>query len=43
MNILKGLFPKKKSSCCNIKIEEVKENIKEKSEDAQETSSCCNK
>lgn len=32
MSILKNLFQKKESSCCNIKIEEVKNDKKQ----------CCN-
>jgi hypothetical protein len=38
MNILKSLFGKKESSCCNVKIEEVKEEDK-KQEDQKK--SCC--
>jgi hypothetical protein len=38
MSILKSLFGKKESSCCDVKIEEVKEDIKSSEE---QTSSCC--
>jgi hypothetical protein len=38
MSILKSLFGKKESSCCNVKIEEVKEEGKQQ-EDQKD--SCC--
>ncbi len=28
MSVLKSIFQKKESSCCNVKIEEVKEDAK---------------
>lgn len=40
MSILKSLFQKKESSCCNVKIEEVKEDTNVQSQDVQK-SSCC--
>lgn len=39
MNILKSLFEKSKSSCCDVKIEEVEEVKVKPNEDAK--SSCC--
>lgn len=43
MSILKKLFQKKESSCCNIKIKEMKEETKKevKPEKGQKGSSCC--
>jgi hypothetical protein len=38
MSILKSLFGKKESSCCNVKIEEVKEDVKPQEE---QKNSCC--
>lgn len=38
MSILKSLFGKKESSCCTVKIEEVKEEVKSTEE---QKSSCC--
>jgi hypothetical protein len=38
MSILKSLFGKKESSCCNVKIEEVKEEVKQ--EDDQKNKCC---
>ncbi|RDI37251.1 hypothetical protein DFR59_12241 [Falsibacillus pallidus] len=38
MSILKSIFQKKESSCCNVKIEEVKEDIK--AEDSKKTECC---
>lgn len=43
MGILKKLFQKKESSCCNVKIEEVKEEDKSKPVVVQKGSSCCKK
>lgn len=40
MGILKGLFQKKEGSCCNVKIEEVKAEGKDKPKDVKK-SSCC--
>lgn len=49
MGFLKGLFGKKEGSCCNVKIEEVKEKKdsccskegSEKIEEEQKNDSCC--
>jgi len=38
MSILKSLFGKKEGSCCNVKIEEVKEAVKPHEE---QKNSCC--
>jgi hypothetical protein len=38
MSILKNLFGKKESSCCNVKIEEVKEEVKTQEE---QENNCC--
>jgi hypothetical protein len=38
MNILKSLFGKKESSCCNVKIEEIKEDNKPLGD---QKNSCC--
>ncbi|HZG17284.1 MAG TPA: hypothetical protein VE710_20065 [Candidatus Bathyarchaeia archaeon] len=45
MGILKGLFQKKESSCCDVKIVEIKEETKVEAEanEAQKGSSCCGK
>lgn len=45
MGILKGLFQKKESSCCNVKIEEVKEETQGElqAKEVQQGSSCCGK
>ncbi|GHI01641.1 hypothetical protein [Neobacillus kokaensis] len=40
MNILKRLFQKKESSCCNVIIEEIKEEIKSEPQDGQNSNSC---
>jgi hypothetical protein len=40
MSFLKNLFGKKESSCCNVKIEEVKEEVKSKPNDGQKKSCC---
>jgi hypothetical protein len=40
MGILKNLFQKKESSCCIVKIEEVKEETKVNQADVKK-SSCC--
>ncbi|MGD6943139.1 hypothetical protein ACQCT6_14065 [Cytobacillus gottheilii] len=37
MNILKGLFGKKESSCCNVKIEEVRDVDDVKQNSKEET------
>jgi hypothetical protein len=41
MSIFKGLFQKKDNSCCNVKIEEVKEENNVQQQDVQKKS-CCN-
>jgi hypothetical protein len=41
MSILKGLFQKNESSCCNVKIEEVKEEKQVQPEEKQKNN-CCN-
>ncbi|WP_167568885.1 hypothetical protein [Brevibacillus migulae] len=45
MGILKGLFQKKESSCCDVKIVEVKEETKVESQAKENSkgSSCCSK
>jgi hypothetical protein len=40
VSILKSLFGKKESSCCNVKIEEVNEEAKGKPKDDPK-SGCC--
>jgi hypothetical protein len=40
MSILKGLFQKIESSCCNVKIEEVKEEMKVQPQDVQKNGCC---
>lgn len=45
MGILKNLFKKEESSCCSVKIEEVKEEQKAESQakSEQNAGSCCGK
>ncbi|MEH7356259.1 hypothetical protein V7150_22345 [Neobacillus drentensis] len=40
MSILKSLFGKKESSCCDVKIEEVKEEVKAKPQESKKNSCC---
>jgi hypothetical protein len=40
MSILKSLFGKKESSCCNVKIEEVNEEVKVKPTDDSKRGCC---
>jgi len=40
MSILKSLFEKKESSCCDVKIKEVKEEVKVKPQESQKNSCC---
>lgn len=40
MSILKSLFQKKESSCCNVKIEEVKEEEKVQPEEVKKNNCC---
>lgn len=40
MGILKSIFGKKDSSCCDIRIEEVKEELKP--QESQKNSCCAN-
>jgi len=45
MGILKGLFQKKESTCCDVKIVEVKDETKVEAQakEAQKGSNCCAK
>jgi hypothetical protein len=40
MGVLKNLFQKKESSCCNVKIEEVKEEVKIDKPDVKKENCC---
>jgi len=45
MGLLKGLFQKKQSACCGVKIVEVKEDSKDEAQakGEQKGSACCGK